>query len=347
MIRFGSPEQLWLLLALPLLILLGLLVRRNRLVALRQFSGGAAWLTRFRAEVSPHRRTVKSLLWIVVLTASILAVARPQWGTRVESVERRGSDVFMVLDTSLSMAAEDLPPNRLSQAKRKIERLLGALPGERVGLVTFAGEATIACPLTLDHGAIRLFLDPIDVEAVTVPGTAMAQALSLALESFGDVEDDFSRSRAVVLLTDGEDHEGELSAVLDEYVERGVRIYAIGIGTSRGAPIPLRDEDGNGMGYKTDRENHIVTTRLVEETLEGLAFDTGGSYLRATVSGVEIDEVLSGLANLDDSEFGAVLRSRYEERFQYPLAVAIAALIGNLLLPERRSAGRRERKETA
>ena len=138
---------------------------------------------------------------------------------------------------------------------------------------------------------------------------------------------------------------GELTAVLDEYSERGVRIYAIGTGTSRGAPIPLRDEDGNGVGYKTDREDRIVTTRLVEETLEGLAFDAGGSYLRATVSGVEIDEVVSELANLDDSEFGAVLRSRYEERFQYPLAVAIAALIGNLLLPERRTNGRLKRRE--
>ena len=146
MIRFGSPDQLWLLLALPLLIVLGLLVRRNRLVALRQFSGGEVWLARFRSEVNPHRRTVKSILWIIVLATAILAIARPQWGARVESVERRGSDVFMVLDTSLSMAAEDLPPSRLSQAKRKIEQLLAALPGERVGLVTFAGRRPSPAP---------------------------------------------------------------------------------------------------------------------------------------------------------------------------------------------------------
>jgi Ca-activated chloride channel family protein len=336
-VRFVHPELLWAILALPLLgaVAWGSTARRRR--KLQRFAGGAEFLDRFSGEVCPHRRAAKHLLLYLALLLLIVSAARPQWGTRLEPVTRKGVDVVVVLDKSLSMAAEDMAPNRLGYSKHAIDSLLKRLAGDRVSLVTFAGQPTLACPLTLDHAAVRLFLDAVEVESAQVPGTALAEALRMGIRSLESVDAAAQeRGRALVLFSDGEDHEGGLDVIAGELGREGVALYAVGVGTTRGAPIPIRDRGGALTGYKKDREKRVVTTRLDESIMELLALDTGGRYYRATATEVEVDEIAQSLTAMDAHEFGAVLRARYEERYQVPLLLALCALAAETLLGDRR-----------
>ncbi len=334
--RFVEPQLLWLLSVIPLGIGLGWLAHARRRRLLARFAGGPDHVGRFTGEVGRHRRAAKLLLLGLALGASIVALARPQWGARMEPIQRRGIDVVVLLDTSLSMATEDVAPSRLGQARLGIGSLLERLAGDRVGLITFAGQATLSSPLTVDHAAVRLFLEAFDVETVPVPGTSLASALRLAMQAFGDRpgEDD-ERSRAIVLFTDGEDHGGGVEELLGELERRGIAVYTVGCGTARGGPIPLRDVAGSLRGYKKDREERVVTSRLDETVLRRLALETGGRYYRTTPAGAEIDEIARALAGMDQSELGTTLRRRYEERFQIPLAVAVIALLAETWLGDR------------
>lgn len=335
--RFVHPELLWLILALPVLAAAGWWAARRRGLMLRRFAGGEAQADRFQGEVNRHLRAAKQMMLFLALLLLIVAAARPQWGTRLEPVTRKGVDVAVVLDNSLSMAAEDIAPSRLGYARHAIGSLLSKLPGDRVALVTFAGEATVDCPLTLDHGALRLFLDSVEVESVQVPGTALAEALRLGVRALGgEGTEAADRGQALVLISDGEDHEGGVEEVLGELEGSGVALYAVGVGSTRGAPIPLRDRGKVLTGYKKDREDRVVTTRLDESIMERLALDTGGRYYRATAGEIEIDEIAQALAGMDAHEFGSVLRARYEDRFQFPLLAALLVLLAECLLGDRK-----------
>lgn len=335
--RFAEPIWLWLLLLLPALALGGAWAAARRRQRLERFAGGRKLVGQFTGEVSMHRRAAKLLLVHLVLAGVTLALARPQWGTRSEPVIRHGADVVLVVDTSLSMAAEDLAPGRLRWAQHAAASLTRQLQGDRVALVTFAGEATLACPLTIDGGAIRLFLEALDVQSVSVPGTALARALELAERTLGGGEASAGeRGRAVVLFSDGEDHEGGLDDALARLHRAGVVVHAVGCGTTRGAPIPLRDASGQLTEYKKDREAKVVTTRLDESLLQHVALETEGRYYRATSTEMEVTEIVRALSGLQAGELGAVQRTRYEERFQLPLLVGWIALVAEGLLGDRR-----------
>jgi Ca-activated chloride channel family protein len=333
--RFAQADALWWLFLLPALGAALLWGMRRRRVTLDRFAGGRARTGRFTGQVSSHRRAVKTILWLVAAGATIVAAARPQWGTRLEPVTRQGVDVVIAIDTSLSMAAEDAPPSRLEQALNSASMLIDQLAGNRVGLVSFAGRATMLCPLTVDQAAVKLFLSTVDVESVPVPGTALSDALRVAVRAFGN-EPSSGRSRVIVLFTDGEDHEGEIEEAVGLLEEAGVTVYAVGLGTNRGAPIPIKDSTGRITGYKKDREDRIVTTRLDETALEQLALATDGFYARSSSSGIEVEEIARALAGMDTTEFGTTLRVRYEERYQIPLGLALAALIAEACLSDRR-----------
>lgn len=335
--RFADPALLWLLLGLPALAAASWWAVARKQRALRLFAGGAPFVGRFTSEIGRHRRAAKLLLLYFALLAAILAVARPQWGTSQEEVAHRGADVMVVLDTSLSMAAEDVSPSRLELARNAIAGLVERLAGDRIGFVTFAGRPALECPLTIDHAAVQLFLDAVTVESTAVPGTALAEALGVAMDALSrDGADSGDRSRAIVLFSDGEDHEGGLDEVLSEIEPAGVGVFAVGCGTTRGAPIPLEPGRGADAGYKLDHEGKVVTTRLNETLLEGLALSTGGMYRRATSSGAEVDVIADALLGLEGKELGALLRTRYEERFQIPLGLALLALLAETLLGDRR-----------
>jgi Ca-activated chloride channel family protein len=332
--RFAEPAILWGLFAVPLLALLILYAAARRRRALAAFAGGDLHLHRFRGEVSGNRRVAKAIALLVALTAGIVAAARPQWGQGTESITRKGIDLAIVLDTSTSMAAADVAPSRLARAARAASGLLDLLEGDRVALVTFAGKPAVACPLTLDHEAVRLFLDAVDVESVSIPGTALKAAIEEGIRALGPpaVEGVEAKGRALIVISDGEDHEGGVEGAISAAKRAGVVIYAIGCGTDQGAPIP----QGESGAYKKDAQGKLVTTRLDERPLRNLAIETGGKYYRSTGGEGEVEEIAKALASMDAAGGKTVLKTRWVERFQIPLAIALAALVLETLISDRR-----------
>jgi Ca-activated chloride channel family protein len=331
--RFAMPQILWALAALPVLAALMWAAAAARKRALARFGGGAAYLGRFTRETSPHRRAVKALALLAAVGFGVVAAARPQWGSGTETVSRKGIDLVVLVDTSRSMGAQDVSPNRLARATREASLLLDALGGDRVGLVTFAGKPALLCPLTLDHEAVKLFLEELDTEAVSVPGTALADALSEAMKALGPgpAPGTEAKARAIVVLSDGEDHEGGIEQAIRSLRQAGVVVYGVGLGTESGAPIP--DADG---AYKRDDSGKPVTTRLEEGPLRQLALETEGRYFRASTSEAEVEEIAESLASLDAAGSTTVMKTRWVERYQIPLAIALAALLVDVALTDRR-----------
>ena len=279
----------------------------------------------------------KAVLRVVLLcgffTCSILALARPQWGARLEMVRRKGLDLVIALDTSYSMNTEDIAPSRLEKAKREIRSLIARLKGDRVGLVAFAGTAVLYCPLTLDYGAANLFLDVLDTSVIPEPGTALGPAIQTATSAFSATE---RKYKILVLFTDGEDLEGDIAAAVDKARDGGVIIYTVGIGTPEGKPIPVRDEKGDIVEYRKDSGGQIVVSRLDETALAQIAVNTGGRYFRASASENELDAIYDEISKQEKKELESRLFQNFEDRFQYPLALAIAFLVAELWMSERR-----------
>lgn len=338
--RFGSAEYLHLLWLIPLLAGFFALVRHRRRVRLQRFAGHEL-LDRLVRSAGGERTVIRYVLFLLALTFIILAAARPMWGTRVNEAARRGVDVIIAMDTSLSMDAEDIKPSRLRKAKLEMTGLVDRLRGDRVGLVAFAGSAFVQCPLTLDHSAAKMFLDIMDTGLIPRPGTALSRAISTSVEAFRSRE---RKYKVLVLLTDGEDHEGDPLAAAQAAAEEGVVIHTVGIGSPAGEPIPMRDERGNITGYKKDRQGEVVTSRLDEEALRAVASTTGGLYVRATQGEVELDSLVAEISGMEKRELQSKLHAGLEERFQYPLALALLLLVSWLGIPDL-GHRRRSRKE--
>jgi len=333
--RFAAPEYLWGLLGLPVLIGLFVLSFRRRRRALEAF-GDLRLLKRLSASASLERRMIKASFVVVAALFLILALARPQWGAKLETVTRRGVDVIVAVDTSLSMLAEDVKPNRMAQARAAVGSFMDLLRGDRVGLVAFAGTSYVACPLTLDYTAARMFVDVLDVDLIPVQGTAIADAIQTATAAFRPGE---RRYKVLVLITDGEDHEGNVAAAAGAAAAEGITIYTVGVGSPGGEPIPLRNARGDIIGYKEDREHRKVTSRLGETDLETVALATGGRYFRSTPEGLELHRVYEEISRMDQRSLSGRTMSAYEERYQFPLGTAILFLLVEAALGERRRAG--------
>jgi len=332
MLRFANPHYLWFLLAVPALAAAFVAVhywgktKMHRMVS-------PSLLLQLAPDISPGKRAWKQAFFLGAFACMILAIADPQVGTRLEEVKREGIDLFVALDVSLSMKSEDVKPNRLEKAKRDISSLLQKLSGDRVGLIVFAGDAFVQFPLTSDYSAADLFLSAVDVDAVPVPGTVIGSAIELALKSF---ETDLPTQKAIVVVTDGENTEGDLLGAIEEAKKAHVRVYTIGMGTVEGSPIPIYNAQGQQAEYKHDESGNIVLTKLDESMLQQISVATNGSYRRATSGGNEVDEVYKDLESLGKTEFGARQISGYESRYQYPLALAIVLLLVEVVLSERR-----------
>jgi len=340
MMRFGSAEYLHLLWLVPFLAGFFVLVQRRRRARLGHFAGVVLQGRLVRA-AGGERMVIRHLLFLLAVALLIVAAARPMWGARVNEVARRGVDVIIAMDTSLSMDAEDVKPSRLRKAKLEMSGLVDRLRGDRVGLVAFAGTAFVQCPLTLDHSAAKMFLEIMDTRLIPEPGTAIGRAISTSVEAFRSRE---RKYKTLVLLTDGEDHEGDPLAAARAAAEEGVVIHTVGIGSTAGEPIPMRDETGKISGYKKDRGGEVVTSRLDEETLRAIAATTGGIHVRATQGEVELDTLVAEISGMEKRELQSRMHAGLEERFQYPLALSIALLIVWLAIPDLGRA-RRSRKE--
>ena len=330
--RFAAPEYLFWLLGLPVLIGLIVLSFRRRRRALETF-GDLSLLKKLSTSASLEKRIIKATLLVAAVLFLVLALARPQWGARLETVTRRGVDVIVAVDTSLSMLAEDVKPNRMTQARAAVGSFLDLLRGDRVGLVAFAGTSYVACPLTLDYTAARMFVDVLDVDLIPVQGTAIADAVQTAVAAFRPGE---RRYKVLVLITDGEDHEGNVSGAARAAAAEGITIYAVGVGSPSGEPIPLRNARGDIIGYKEDKDRRKVTSRLGESDLEAVALATGGRYFRSTAEGLELHRVYEEISRLDQRTLSGRTLSAYEERYQLPLGAAFVLLLIETGLGERR-----------
>lgn len=328
--RFGNPQAFWYLLALPVLFGLFVWSFRARKAALERF-GSPALMQKLTSATSRPRQVLKTALMLVFFFFACLALVEPRFGSRTDTVHRRGVDVLVALDTSLSMLAEDIRPNRLMRARYEIESFIDRLEGDRIGLVAFAGQSFVLCPLTLDYGAAKLFLDSVDTGLIPSRGTAIAGAIKTATRAFGGEE---RKHKALVLITDGEDHADDPVEAARAAADAGVRIFSVGIGTREGELIPVR-KDGR-VDFLKDEQGHVVKTRLDESTLQQIAQLTDGGYVRAQGGGVGLEEVYAQIAAMEKKDLGTRTLSQYRHRYQWPLAFALICLILESFLSDRR-----------
>ncbi len=332
MIRFAHMEYLYLLALVPLFILLYWIVARSRKKAWARF-GEEKILEKLADSASRSKRMVKFMLFLLAFAFIVVGLANPQIGTRLQEVKQEGVDIFIALDVSLSMKAEDIKPNRLEKAKFEIRNLIDRLSGDRLGLIVFAGEAYTQFPLTTDYGAANLFLDVVDVDVVPTPGTSIGLAIKRALESFDPKE---PATKVLVIITDGENTEGDAFEAAEEAGKKGILIYTVGMGSPSGTPIPIYNAGGQQVDFKRDKSGSVVMTKLDEVSLEKIAAFGNGKYFRGTNAQDELNEIYRSINALQKREFGVKQFTDYEDRFQYFVAVALSLLLIELLISEKK-----------
>ncbi|MBP3762511.1 MAG: VWA domain-containing protein [Bacteroidales bacterium] len=340
MIHFEHIEYLWLLLALPLLALLwGWYEWRSRR-RLEQWADKAMF-PRLLPDRTRWRPVFKLSLTLLGLALLVVALANPQFGTKIEKGKRAGSDIAICLDISNSMMAEDIQPNRLERSKRVIGNLLSTLAGDRVSLIVFAGTSYIQMPLTNDYSATKLFLDQISCDMIASQGTAIGDAIEKAMQTFGYGDPDrewvSNKGRAIVVISDGENHEDDAVAAARNAHKQGVIVSTIGMGLPTGAPIPEYSPRGRTNNYKRNKEGSIVMTSLNEQMLADIARAGGGTYLHAAGPSASLSDITNLIEGLEKEEFGEAVFSRYESRYRWPLAAALLCLVAEVVLFERRN----------
>ncbi|MEM1205253.1 MAG: VWA domain-containing protein [Acidobacteriota bacterium] len=327
--ELATPQWLWLAAAAPVAALVAGLVWRRRLRATAAWASRGLW-SRLLPGFRRSRLVASVLLLAVALAAVALTLAQPRWGLSEQQVERRGVDIVFVLDTSLSMATRDVQPSRIWVAQTLIRQLAQRLPGHRVALVQAEGDGVVLVPLTADVAVLDLLLDAVEPGSLPTPGTELAPALEQAAELFPDGGD---KHHVMVVLSDGEDHGSGLETVAADLEGRGVIVHAIGVGTREGKPLELPPErPGAPVEYKRDDNDQVVVSRLMEQNLEALARKTGGDYLRAGGAATDLDPIVGQIEGMELQSYGSESIELLEERFQWPLAAAILALVLHLFV---------------
>lgn len=338
MIHFEHPQLLWLLLLVPAAVALWIWLQVRNRKRLEQFADRNMF-GRLIPDASPWRPALKYGLVMLGYAFLVIALANPQEGSKMVKGERIGSDVAICLDISNSMMAEDIQPNRLERSKRIVNNLLSSLGSDRISLVVFAGSSYVQMPLTNDYSAVKLFLDQIDCSLISAQGTAIGDAISKAMESFGygdpDREWKKSEGRAIVVISDGENFEDDPISAAKDAVAQGVRVCTIGMGLTEGVPIP-EYRHGQRVGYKRDNQGNTVTTHLDEATLTQIAHAGKGVYMRANNSS-DVRDIVHLIEGLEKENYGEAMFSEYESRYQYPLVAAMLCLLAELLIFERRN----------
>lgn len=319
--RFGEPLYLHFLWLIPLLTVLFIWSRKKKIKLIERFCDLSLIPQLTDANLWKKQRQ-KAVLVIIGIGFMILALAQPQWGYEWEELKQEGVDIIIAIDVSNSMLAEDIKPNRLERAKRKISDLLQMMEGDRIGLVAFAGTSYLQCPLTLDYSAAEIFLDAIDTDLIPVQGTAIGQAIKTATKAFSQAE---KKSKALILITDGEDHEGKALEAAIDAGEQGVIIFTIGIGQEMGAPMPSLTK---GKGFKKDKAGEVVVSRLNETILQKISLETGGSYVRSVTGDLDLDKIYRTdiKQRVDTKELTTSRKKLWQDRFQWFLFIALMCL---------------------
>jgi len=288
-------------------------------------------LKQLTEHVSVQKQKYKYALLVLALLSVVLALIQPKWGYHWEKIQRRGIDVIVAVDVSRSMFADDIKPSRLDRARREILDLIKMMNGDRIGLIAFAGTAFVQCPLTLDYGACRMFVDELNPTLIPRGGTHIGEAIKKAVSAFEGKE---KKNRALIIITDGEDHESNVIEAAKLAAEKGIKIYCIGIGTPSGSPIRIKNSKGKKV-YLKDSKGQLVLSKLDEKTLKKIALITGGAYIQASASGIELDKIYKDrIAKMNKTGLQSTRQKRYEARFQWPLALALLFIISESLITD-------------
>jgi Ca-activated chloride channel family protein len=329
MFRFQEPQNLWLISLSGVVIILFLLaeyIRRKKMKRIGDFKLVGLLIP----DTSLTRRIWKIALISLAIISMSVALARPQFGSKLEDVTRQGVEIIVAVDVSNSMLAEDIRPNRLENARKFIERIVGKLQNDKLGLVVFAGDAFVQMPITDDVRSARLFLSTIDTEMVPVQGTAIGKAIDLAAKSFTKDEE---ISKVIILITDGENHEDDAVQIAKSLKEKNIIVYTVGMGLPGGALIPKK----RGGGFIKDRDGNVVMSVLDEESLIQIANETGGVYVRADNSADATDKVLEELGKLQKGEVMKQNFSEYDDQFQYIALIALVLLLLDIIISEKKN----------
>jgi Ca-activated chloride channel family protein len=329
--RFANPDYLYLLLLLPVMALLFLIneVRKRRA---RKRLGDARLVGSLMPELSDSRAIVKFIILLFAVLAGIIVLARPQFGSKIEDVKKQGIEVIIALDVSNSMLSEDIQPDRLTRAKQAISRLVDNLDNDKIGLIVFAGDAYTQIPITTDYVSAKMFLSTIGPDMVPKQGTAIGAAISLGMKSFSPGE---GKSKAIIIITDGENHEDNPVSAAEEAAKAGIVIHTIGIGSTEGVPVPVYT---NGRKeYLKDVDGNTVISKLDEDILKKIAMSTEGSYVRASNTNIGLDQIFSDIRKMKKQELESTQYTEYNDQFQIFAAIALFLLIADFIIMERKN----------
>ena len=324
---FAYPEYLWLLLLVPLFPVFYGVARYLRCRRLRTF-GDEQLVRELMPSWSASKGWVRVVLFSLAFFFFAVGLARPQIGAKLTERKMKGAEVMIALDVSNSMLAEDYSPNRLERAKLAVSRMTDKLQDDRIGLIVFAGTSFVQLPITTDFVSAKMFLSSINTESVPIQGTALEDALRTAGRSFSAQSE---KSRVIILISDGENHEGDPVSTAKMLAEEGIKVYTIGVGSTQGQPIPVKGE------LLKDKDGNIVVSRLDEKTLREIAQAGGGAYIHAGNEEFGLNPIINDIRKMEDEEFSSTVFEEYDEQYMYFLGIALLLFVTEMLIGGRRS----------
>jgi len=337
--NYANPNHMAIILVPAVLILVFYMWASRRRERMLEKFADKSLIASIAPSMSKVRRLIKTSLIVAGTVLMLVALARPQWGFEWQEVKRTGLDIMIAMDVSKSMLANDVKPNRLERSKFAVKDLMKKLDGDRVGLIAFAGTSFLQCPLTIDYNGFLLSLDDLNTFTIPRGGTSISSAIREAMQAFSKNGPDAVKEkkyRVLVVITDGEDFEGDAIAVAKEAATAGIKIFCVGVGTPEGELIPV-SESYTGKEYLLDKSGQAVKTSLNENVLKEIAISTGGSYIRATQSDFGLVLLYEkSISRLEKRDIEAKMKKSYQERFQYFLGAAILLLLAEMLLSERK-----------
>ena len=333
MLRYDNIDFLYFLALIPLITIGLYFYNRWQKKSIEKF-GDENLVTELMQNHSKARKNIKNTLFIFSIAFLIIGISNPQIGTKMEEVKREGVDLMIAIDLSHSMMAQDIKPNRLERAKQAISRLIDKLEGDRIGLVVFAGEAYVQLPITTDYSAAKLFLSTVNTSIIPTQGTKIGNAIDLCIKSF---DQENNQNKAIIIITDGENHDEEAISSAKTAQEQNIYIHTLGMGLTKGGPIPIYNKYGSTSEFRKDREGNIIITKLNEKILKEIAQTGMGTYIRANNSKSGLSVLFDEINKLEKKEIGTMIFTNYKDRFQIFIGISLILLILNLIILQRKN----------